>query len=61
MLKYQMETAEQMMNELQPKKKNSNHNPPAMKNTTAAVALGEKVSTGKATLSGNVNSPKEYR
>ena len=56
-----METAEQMMNELQPKKKNSNHNPPAMKNTTAAVALGEKVSTGKATLSGNVNSPKEYR
>lgn len=58
-MKYQMETAEQRTNELQPKKKNNNHRPPAMKNTTAAVAFGENVSTGKATLSGNVKSPKE--
>lgn len=58
-MKYQMETAEQRMKELQPKKKKSSHRPPAMKKTTAAVALGENVRTGNATLSGNVKSPKE--
>lgn len=47
------------MNELDPRKKNSSQSPPAMKNTTAAVALVENVRTGKATLLGNVKSPKE--
>ncbi len=56
-----MEVAEQRIKELQPRKKKTSQNPPTMYTTIVAITPGEKLIIGKAMLSGNERSPKEYK
>ena len=56
-----MAVAEHRRNEMQPKKKKTSQNPQTRYKIIYTIIVGVRVIIGKAILSGNVNSPKEYR